>query len=225
MQEQGLDAEGRMTDPHHSALLVVDLQPDFLPGGSLAIPRGREIIPAIRHAMKRELFTMVVATQDWHPMGHVSFGSSYPDRKPFDTIEVNGYEQTLWPDHCVQGTDGAELEPGLPWYRVSAVIRKGTDPQSDSYSAFRNNWDPRGRRPPTGLVGYLKECGITDCYVCGLARDVCAKWTAEDSCHAGFRTWFLWDLTRAVDPASDEQVRQDLLAGGVRVVTSDQLPR
>lgn len=174
--------------------------------------------------MRKGPFSLVVTSQDWHPLGHVSFASSYPDRNPFDTIEVNGHDQTLWPDHCVQGSDGSELEPGLPWYRLSAVIRKGMDLESDSYSAFRNNRDPHGRRLPTGLARYLKARGITDCYVCGLARDVCAKWTAEDGCKADFRTRFLWDVTRPIDPASDEQVRRELIERGVQIITSDQVP-
>jgi nicotinamidase/pyrazinamidase len=204
--------------PATTALLLIDIQPDFLPAGALAVANGDEIIEPIRWLMERHAFALCVATQDWHPRGHVSFASSHPGRKPLDTIELYGHPQTLWPDHCVQGTSGAELHGDLPWERVSAIIRKGTDPSTDSYSAFRNNHDPHGQRPPTGLAGYLRERGITDVLLCGLARDFCVKWSAEDAAAAGFRTVVLWDLARPVDPAADDRVRRDLGRAGVEVI-------
>ncbi|HUP50974.1 MAG TPA: isochorismatase family protein, partial [Longimicrobiales bacterium] len=164
-----------------------------------------------------------VATQDWHPPGHVSFASSPAGKSPLDVIELYGHEQVLWPDHCVQGTPGAELHPGLPWERVAAVIRKGADPRCDSYSAFRNNWDPDGARPPTGLAGYLRERDVERVYLCGLARDYCVRWSAEDAVAAGFETRFLWDLTRSVDAAGDEALRATLEAGGIQVDDSASL--
>jgi nicotinamidase/pyrazinamidase len=135
-----------------------------------------------------------------------------------EVIQLHGHDQVLWPDHCVQGSPGAALHPELPWNDVEAVIRKGTDPRTDSYSGFRNNWDPRGQRPATGLAGYLGERGVRRVYVCGLARDVCVRWTAEDAAEAGFETWFLWDLTRSVDPSGDEDLRRSLEEQDVAVL-------
>ncbi|HUG39262.1 MAG TPA: nicotinamidase [Longimicrobiales bacterium] len=211
-------------DPPTTALLLVDLQPDFFPGGALAVEEGNEILEPIRDLLRRNRFGLSVATQDWHPAGHVSFASRHEGREPLDVIRLHGHDQTLWPDHCVQGTPGAELHPDIPWERVSAVIRKGTDPAVDSYSGFRNNWDPDGERPPTGLAGYLEERGIRTVVLCGLARDFCVKWSAEDAAAAGFRALVPWDLTRPVDPGSDDAVRRDLERAGVEVVRSGDLP-
>jgi len=205
-------------DRAHSALIVVDLQPDFMPGGALPVTEGDGIVEPIRRLMEADRFGVYVATQDWHPAGHVSFASSHTGKKPLDVIELYGHEQVLWPDHCVQGTPGAELASGIRWHRMAAVIRKGDDPAVDSYSGFRNNWNRSGLRPPTGLGGYLAERGIRDVFVCGLARDYCVKWTAEDAAQEGFAVRFLWDLTRPVDPTSDERVRHELEAGGVVVL-------
>ncbi|MCB1921926.1 MAG: bifunctional nicotinamidase/pyrazinamidase [Candidatus Competibacteraceae bacterium] len=199
----------------HSALLLVDIQPDFMPGGALAVEGGDEIVEPVRHLMNSNLFGLLVATQDWHPPGHISFASSHTARKPFETTELYDYPQTLWPDHCVQGSAGAQLHPGLPWDKVAAIIRKGMDPQCDSYSGFRNNWNINGERPPTGLAGYLRERGISEVYVCGLARDICVRWTAEDAVDAGFQVHFLWDITRSVNPNDDQALRQALINRGV----------
>jgi nicotinamidase/pyrazinamidase len=207
-------------DSSHSVLLVVDMQPDFLPGGALAVADGDAVLEPIAALMRSAAFQHVVATQDWHPAGHVSFASSHPGRKAFEAITLYGRKQVLWPDHCVAGSRGATLCDGLPWERVRAVIRKGSDPRVDSYSGFRNNWDEHGKRSPTGLGGYLKECDLTDVYVCGLARDYCVKWTAEDSVDLGFETTVFWDLTRPVDAASDEAVEESLLARGVKIADS-----
>ena len=216
-----------MTEPTFqgasAALLLIDIQPDFLPGGALAVGDGDAILEPIRQLMDRDRFGLYVATQDWHPTEHVSFASSHAGREPLEVIRLHGHDQTLWPDHCVQGTPGADLHGELPWERVSAIIRKGADARTDSYSGFRNNWGPDGRRPVTGLAGYLRERGITDVALCGLARDFCVKWSAEDAAEAGFRTAVLWDLTRPVDPSSDEAVRRDLERAGVEVVESDSL--
>jgi len=206
-----------------TALIVVDVQPDFLPGGALAVAGGDEILAPLDALLRSNRFPLVVATQDWHPVGHVSFASSHPGRKPFETIELHGHEQTLWPDHCVQDTPGASLHPALPWRHASAVIRKGTDRDVDSYSAFRNNWNAAGERPPTGLAGYLRERGVERVFVCGLARDVCVKWTAEDAADLGFETTVLWDLTRAVDPSTDDAVRATCSSRGIDVIDSGAL--
>jgi nicotinamidase/pyrazinamidase len=206
-----------------SALLVVDVQPDFLPGGALAVADGDAILAPLAALLARVPFGLAVATQDWHPPGHVSFASTHAGRRPFDVVQLHGHPQTLWPDHCVQGTPGAELHPAVPGGRISAVIRKGAQADVDSYSGFRNNWDAAGRRPPTGLAGYLRERGVEELFVCGLARDFCVKWSAEDAAAAGFRTTVLWELTRPVVAASDAQVRADLAAAGVRVAEASSL--
>ncbi len=207
----------------NSALLLVDIQPDFMPGGALPVTEGDRIVEPVSRLALWGRFRALVATQDWHPAGHVSFASNHPGRRPFESIELYGHPQTLWPDHCVQGTPGAELHRGLPAAAVSAIIRKGTDPRCDSYSGFRNNWNSKGERPSTGLAGYLKELGIEEVFLCGLARDYCVMWSAQDAAEAGFRTWFVWDLTRPVDEASDESVHRGLLAHGVAIITSDQV--
>lgn len=209
--------------PDVSALLLVDIQPDFCPGGALAVDGGAEILDPVNSLVQRQLFGLYVATQDWHPARHVSFASNHEGQRPMDVIELHGHDQVLWPDHCVQGTPGAELHPEVDWTPVSAIIRKGGDPEVDSYSGFRNNWNREGERPPTGLAGYLRERGIEELYVCGLARDVCVKWTAEDSIAAGFTTTLLWDLTRSVEPPKDDQLRLALESSGITVLDSTDL--
>ena len=209
-------------DRTRAVLLLVDIQPDFLPGGSLPVQGGDEILEPVDRLLRSDRFGLFVATQDWHPPGHVSFASRH-GRSPFERVELHGHPQTLWPDHCVQGTPGAALHPALPWDRVEAIIRKGTDPQVDSYSGFRNNWNAHGERPPTGLGGYLRDRGVTQVVICGLARDVCVKWTAEDAAAAGFSAVVVWDLTRPVDPAADEDVRAALAGAGVGIVQAREL--
>ena len=205
-------------DPEKAVLILVDIQPDFLPGGALAVEEGDRILEPLARLMHEGPFRLQVATQDWHPEDHVSFASQHPGRAPMEVIELHGHEQTLWPDHCVEGTPGAELHPDLPWERVEAVIRKGTSRRTDSYSGFRNNWNPDGDRPPTGLAGYLRERGIEEVYICGLARDVCVRWTAEDAASEGFVTRILWELTRSVDPSGDDELRKELESQGIEIV-------
>lgn len=207
----------------HSVLLLVDIQPDFMPGGALAVEGGDQIVEPVRRLMESNRFGLQLATQDWHPPGHISFASSHAGRKPFENIELYGHSQTLWPDHCIQGSPGAQLHPELPWDQVAAIIRKGMDSQCDSYSGFRNNWNVNGERPATGLAGYLRERNVSDVYVCGLARDVCVRWTAEDAIEAGFQVYLLWDVTRSVDPAEDEALQQALLNRGVTLTTTGEL--
>ncbi|MBD3241316.1 MAG: isochorismatase family protein [Chitinivibrionales bacterium] len=173
--------------------------------------------------MQSGLFGTQVATQDWHPPNHISFASRHEGTQPMQTIELYGHEQTLWPDHCVQGTPGAELHPELPWVRLSAVVRKGADPDVDSYSGLCNNWGPGESRPKTGLAGYLRDRGIEDVYLCGLARDVCVRWTAEDAAAEGFNTTVLWDMSRSVDPSGDDRLRSALMGQGVRIVPAERL--
>jgi nicotinamidase/pyrazinamidase len=205
------------TGPDVSALLVVDVQPDFMPGGALAVTGGDEVVEPIAEWMSSGRFGHVVATQDWHPAGHASFATRH-GRQHFDVIDLHGHEQVMWPDHCVQGSAGAELHAGLPLDRVDMVLRKGTRPDVDSYSGFSENWNAAGERLPTGLGGWLRERGVTHVAVCGLARDVCVKWTAQDAVTSGFETTFLWELTRSVDPAGDDALRRELEAGGVNIL-------
>jgi nicotinamidase/pyrazinamidase len=210
-------------DKDRSVLLLVDLQPDFMPGGALAVPDGDAILSPIRDLMERDPFGLYAATQDWHPPGHASFASVHRGRRPFDVVQLYGRPQTLWPDHCVQGTPGAALHPAIPWRRAAMILRKGMEPDVDSYSGFRNNWNRDGERPPTGLAGYLRERGIRSVFVCGLARDFCVKWSAQDAAASGFETRVLWDLSRPVDPGSDAAVRAELAKAGVGVLDSAAL--
>jgi nicotinamidase/pyrazinamidase len=209
----------------NAALIVVDVQPDFMPGGALACHEGDAIVAGIDALLRRRIFRHVAATQDWHPRGHISFASSHAGRAPFEQIDLYGQPQTLWPDHCVQGTPGALLHPAIDWSALDAVIRKGSDPAVDSYSGFRENHGPGGRRPSTGLAGWLRERGVDEVFVCGLARDVCVLWTAQDALDLGFRTQFLWDLTRPVTPESDATTRATLLARGITVTGSTDIAR
>ncbi|MBP7147276.1 MAG: bifunctional nicotinamidase/pyrazinamidase [Acidobacteria bacterium] len=207
-------------DPAMTALLVVDLQPDFMPGGALPVTGGDAIAAPIAELVLSRRFPVLVATQDWHPPDHISFAANHVGRQPFEVIELYDREQVLWPVHCVQGTPGAALHPTLITGPAAAIVRKGMDPAVDSYSAFRNNHGPDGSRPTTGLAGYLRDRGVTGVVVCGLARDYCVKWSAEDAAEAGFRVHVLWDLTRPVDPGSDEEVRAALASRGVHIVAN-----
>ncbi|WP_431635734.1 bifunctional nicotinamidase/pyrazinamidase [Dyella sp. KULCS107] len=202
-------------DLRHAALIVIDLQPDFMPGGALACHEGDAIVPAIDALLRARRFGHVVATQDWHPAGHVSFASSHPGRAPFEQIDLHGQPQTLWPEHCVQGTPGAALHPAVDWSSVDVTIRKGSDPHVDSYSAFQENHGPGGTRPPTALAGWLRERRVEAVYLCGLARDVCVLWSAQDAARLGFRTHVLWDLCRPVTPAGDAPTRAALAREGI----------
>ena len=161
------------------ALIIVDVQNDFCPGGALPVPEGDRVVEVINRIQPG--FDLVVATQDWHPADHGSFAANHPGRRPGEQIELAGLPQILWPVHCVQGTPGAELHPGLDRSRIARVFRKGTDPSVDSYSGFFDN----GRRASTGLGEYLKDQGVTDVYVCGLATDYCVKATALDAVASG----------------------------------------
>lgn len=212
-------------DPKNSALLLVDLQPDFMPGGALPVAEGDQILGPVRGLLSRGLFSIVIATQDWHPSDHISFASQHRGQRPFDIIELYGQPQTLWPDHCVQGTPGAELHSSLPREPLAAIVRKGSERYVDSYSTFRNNWDPAGRRPPTGLAGYLRERGVHEVVLAGLARDFCVLWSAQDAAESGFRTTVLWDVTRPVDPASDDRVQKALVGRGVLLSVVELLHR
>jgi nicotinamidase/pyrazinamidase len=196
------------------ALLIVDIQNDFTAGGALAVPQGEAIIDLVNKF--QEKFPLVVATQDWHPKGHKSFASSHSGHRPFQQIKLNGLDQMLWPDHCVQGTRGAEFHADLKLEKVEAVFRKGMDPEIDSYSGFFDN----GRRKSTGLSGYLKERKVSDVYVCGLAADYCVYFTAKDAQEAGFNTFFVEDLTRAISEEGFEAAKSVMRTNGIHILTS-----
>ncbi len=201
------------------ALILVDLQNDFLPGGALAVLRGDEVVPLANALMPR--FPLVVATQDWHPPDHKSFASQHEVRLLYEAIELDGLEQVLWPDHCVQGTPGAELAPTLDTSRIEHFVLKGTDPRIDSYSGFFDN----GRRRTTRLHEFLQSRGVTDVAVMGLATDYCVKATAMDAARLGYRTTVIEDACRGVDltPGDCGRALDEMRAAGVRVLRSDEL--
>ncbi|QAU23054.1 bifunctional nicotinamidase/pyrazinamidase [Dyella sp. M7H15-1] len=205
---------------NHAALILVDVQPDFMPGGALACQEGDTIVPGIDRLLRRRRFKQTVATQDWHPRTHISFASTHASKSPFQQISLYGHPQTLWPDHCVQNTPGASLHPAIDWSAVDLILRKGNDPQVDSYSGFRENHGPNGNRPSTGLAGWLRERGADEVYVAGLARDVCVLWTVQDALALGFRAHVLWDLTRPVTAESDQVTREALRIAGIGIVES-----
>ncbi|HEX9242929.1 MAG TPA: nicotinamidase [Anaeromyxobacter sp.] len=208
-------------DPVADALLVVDLQHDFLPGGTLAVPAGDEVVAPI--AALAPAFATVVATQDWHPPGHVSFASSHPGGQPYGMVTLPQGPQELWPDHCVQGTRGAHLHPSLPDVAVTLVLRKGTRREVDSYSAFRENVGPDGRRPTTGLSAWLAARGVRRVFVCGLARDFCVRWSALDAAAEGLEAVVLDDLTRPVFPERRGETDAAFHAAGVHTARSAEL--
>ena len=181
------------TPGERDVLVIVDVQNDFCPGGALAVPHGDEIVPAVNRLAAR--FAHVVLTQDWHPVGHASFASSHPGHTPFETIAAAYGEQTLWPDHCVQGSPGAAFHPGLDTAHAELVLRKGFRAGIDSYSAFREN----DRKTATGLAAYLRERGLERVTLCGLATDYCVFYSALDSRAAGFPTTIMLEACRGID--------------------------
>lgn len=203
--------------PADTALIVIDLQPDFMPGGALACFQGDAIVPGIAQLLASRRYGTVVATQDWHPAAHASFAAQHDGRAPFEVVDLHGQPQMLWPDHCVQGTPGAALDRRVDWTPADLILRKGTHRQVDSYSAFRENHGPAGARPSTGLAGWLRGRGIDEVHLCGLARDVCVLWTAQDARAEGFRVSLLWELTRPVTPDGDAPTRLALAQAGVAI--------
>ncbi len=200
------------------ALLVIDVQNDFCPGGALEVPKGDEIVPLANALMKR--FSVVALTQDWHPADHSSFASTHPDRQPFETVEMPYGPQILWPDHCVQGTEGADFHPDLDTRPGQVVIRKGFRRDVDSYSAFFEN----DHATPTGLAGYLKECGVTEVFLCGLATDFCVGFSALDAVKCGFSASVIEDACRAIDlNGSLDDMRRRWAEAGVVTITSEAL--
>jgi nicotinamidase/pyrazinamidase len=201
------------------ALVLVDLQNDFLPGGALAVPDGDAVVPVANALM--EHFELVVATQDWHPPAHASFASRHEGHEAGEVIEMDGRPQILWPDHCVRGTRGAELAAGLDREGITDIIRKGTDKRIDSYSGFYDN----AHLKDTGLGNYLKARGVEAVYVCGLALDYCVKFTALDAAGLGFRTFVVEDGCRAVnlEEGDDDKALAEMRDAGVEIVQSGSL--
>lgn len=199
------------------ALILVDIQNDFLPGGALAVPRGDEIIAAANRLQER--FGLVVATQDWHPAGHASFASSHPGKNVYDAVVIDGVEQILWPDHCVQGSKGAELARAFNTDRVEAIFRKGTDPGIDSYSAFYDN----ARRKSTGLEGYLKWKKVDRVFLAGLAADFCVSYSIMDALAMGFGAVLVKDATRAISEEGFRAAEKAILARGGTITLSEEL--
>lgn len=199
-------------------LLVVDVQNDFCEGGALAVPGGDEVVEPINRIAQR--FAHVVLTQDWHTPGHLSFASSHPGKKPLETVELDYGTQILWPDHCVQGTLGAEFHPDLHIPHAELILRKGYHREIDSYSAFFEN----DHRTPTGLAGYLRERGFLRIFLVGLAFDFCVRYSAEDARAQGFEAVVIEDATRAIDVAgSVAETRRSFAEKGVGLVTSDAI--
>jgi nicotinamidase/pyrazinamidase len=201
-----------------SVLIVVDVQNDFCPGGELAVPKGDEIVPLVNRLI--DAFDHVVLTQDWHPRGHSSFASSHKGQAPFSSVRMPYGDQTLWPDHCVQGTPGAEFHSGLVWSKAELIIRKGFRTAIDSYSAFYEN----DRTTPTGLGGYLKERGLQKLVIVGLATDYCVAYSALDATRLGFEVAVVLDACRAIDLNGSLAWAQDeMRKAGVTLAESARL--
>lgn len=198
-------------------LIIVDPQNDFMPGGSLAVPQGDEIVPVINELQKE--FELVLATQDWHPKAHASFASTHQGKNEFETITLNGLEQVMWPDHCVQNTAGAAFHKDLETAKIEAIFRKGTNKEIDSYSGFYDN----GHKKSTGLTGYLKEKKATHLYFCGLAAEICVYFSAKDALKEGFKVSIIEDATRALNEKEFKKLKTELKEMGGEIISSKGL--
>lgn len=196
------------------ALVIIDVQNDFIPGGALAVPEGFKIMELINRLQPK--FDLVIATQDWHPDDHSSFAINHPGKKKFEKITWKGREQVLWPVHCLQNSWGAKLHPELKTAKIEAIFRKGTDPEIDSYSAFYDN----GHQKTTGLAGYLKEKGVDELYFCGLAAEICVYFSVIDALDEGFESTIIEDATRALNPADFENAKKNILEKGGKITVS-----
>ena len=205
-------------DASDTALIVVDVQNDFCPGGALAVPRGDEVVAPVNRLI--EAFDAVILTQDWHPVGHASFASSHAGKSPFETVEFPYGPQTLWPDHCVQGSAGAAFHPALVLEKAQLIVRKGFRAPIDSYSAFFEN----DRKTTTGLAGYLRERGIASVVLAGLATDFCVAFSAIDAARLDFFVTVATDASRAIDLAGSLAAAEERMAeAGVRRATTAEL--
>jgi nicotinamidase/pyrazinamidase len=200
-----------------NALIIVDVQNDFLPGGALAVKNGDEVIPVINELQDR--FDIVVATQDWHPADHKSFASSHPGKKIFEQIILDGLPQVLWPDHCVQEISGAEFSSLLKTKKIEAIFRKGMDKNIDSYSGFFDN----GKKKATGMGAYLKGRGISTIYVSGLAADYCVNFTAIDGLELGFKSIIISNATKAIDETNYKNAMRKFIDKGGSLINSSEL--
>lgn len=198
-------------------LVIIDVQNDFMPGGPLEVPQGNMIIPVINKI--ENYFDLIVATQDWHPADHRSFASNHMYKKPFDRVFLRGTEQILWPDHCIQGSSGAELHKDIETKKISAVFRKGMDPETDSYSGFYDN----NHILATGLAGYLREKGTSEIHFCGLAADICVYYSILDSISEGFSAILVEDASRPLYPEKFEDVKCELAKKGAHIIGSSEL--
>ena len=198
-------------------LIIIDVQNDFLPGGSLAVPKGDEIIDLINAF--QEKFDLIIATQDWHPAGHSSFAANHLGKEEFETIQLHNQEQVLWPIHCVQNSHGAAFSSSLQTSKIEAVFRKGMNPEIDSYSGFFDNAHAKS----TGLAGYLKEKNAEDLYFCGLAADYCVYFSIMDALNIGFSATLIEDATRAIDPSKFKDLKENILRKGGKIVQSKDL--
>lgn len=194
------------------ALLIIDLQNDFVAGGALPVPEGEFIVPIVNALQKR--FDLVCATQDWHPEGHSSFASSHAGAEQFSVLRLGGIDQVLWPEHCIAGSVGADLLSNLDQGKIEVLFRKGTSPDIDSYSAFFDN----GHLKSTGLAGYLKEKGVDHLWVCGLAADFCVYYSILDALAAGFKITVVEDAVKAIDAVRWLKLKNELKAEGVSFV-------
>lgn len=201
------------------ALILVDIQNDFCPGGALAVAHGDEVVPVANELAKK--FELVVATQDWHPADHGSFAANHPGKQPYEVMDLHGLDQVLWPVHCVQGSGGAAFVDALETGAITKVFQKGTDPTVDSYSGFYDN----GRRKATGLGDYLRGRGVRQAYVLGLATDYCVKFTALDAASEGFDTYLVEDGCRGVEltPGDSEAAVTEMRDAGVTILQSGDL--
>jgi nicotinamidase/pyrazinamidase len=201
------------------ALVIVDLQNDFMPGGALAVPRGDSVVPVANALMPR--FSLVVATQDWHPPNHGSFANQHPGKKPGDVIDLAGLRQELWPPHCIQGTPGAAFHKDVAASTFAKVFHKGTDPAIDSYSAFFDN----AHRRSTGLGEFLKDRGADEVYLLGLATDFCVKFSVLDAVKLGLKTFVVEDGCRGIDlqPGDSEEALAQMRRAGATVVKGAQV--
>ncbi|MGV8813163.1 MAG: bifunctional nicotinamidase/pyrazinamidase [Gelidibacter sp.] len=198
-------------------LLIVDVQNDFMPGGALAVPEADKIVPVINSIQHK--FDLVVAAQDWHPADHVSFASNHEGKSIFDEIELHGKPQTLWPNHCVQETEGAKFHPDLNSQKWEAIFRKGTDKEIDSYSAFYDN----GHLKSTGLAGYLREKGTSQLFLCGLAGDICVYFSASDAFKEGFACFFIEDASQPLDAEDFKGIKNKMEYLGIQIISSEDI--
>jgi len=198
-------------------LVIIDVQNDFMPGGPLEVPEGNMILPVINKI--ESCFDLIVATQDWHPADHRSFASNHMYKKPFDRVFLRGAEQILWPDHCIQGSSGAEFHTDIETKKIAAIFRKGMDPEIDSYSGFYDN----NHILTTGLAGYLREKGTSEIHFCGLAADICVYYSILDSISEGFSSILVEDASRPLYPDKFDDVKCELAKKGAHIISSNEL--